>query len=134
MDIDIARNKVNSLKRQLKEIGNVNLDSIEEFETVNERYLFLNSQRDDLTKAENTLLEIISEMDKVMEKEFVKTFKVIKENFNTTFKELIKGGTADLKLTDPNNIIETGIDISNVNTMIVNNADKMGLSQLYQLR
>ena len=111
MDIDIARNKVNSLKRQLKEIGNVNLDSIEEFETVNERYLFLNSQRDDLTKAENTLLEIISEMDKVMEKEFVKTFKVIKENFNTTFKELFKGGTADLKLTDPNNILETGIEI-----------------------
>ena len=111
MDIDIARNKVNSLKRQLKEIGNVNLDSIEEFETVNERYLFLNNQRDDLTKAENTLLEIISEMDKVMEKEFVKTFKVIKENFNTTFKELFKGGTADLKLTDPNNILETGIEI-----------------------
>ena len=111
MDIDIARNKVNSLKRQLKEIGNVNLDSIEEFETVNERYLFLNNQRDDLTKAENTLLEIISEMDKVMEKEFVKTFKVIKENFNITFKELFKGGTADLKLTDPNNILETGIEI-----------------------
>ena len=111
MDIDIARNKVNSLKRQLKEIGNVNLDSIEEFEAVNERYEFLNNQRDDLTKAENTLLEIISEMDKVMEKEFVKTFKVIKENFNTTFKELFKGGTADLKLTDPNNILETGIEI-----------------------
>lgn len=111
MDIDIARSKVNNLKRQLKEIGNVNLDSIEEFETVNERYLFLNSQRDDLIKAENTLLEIISEMDKVMEKEFVKTFKVIKENFNTTFKELFKGGTADLKLTDPNNILETGIEI-----------------------
>ena len=111
MDIDIARSKVNNLKRQLKEIGNVNLDSIEEFETVNERYLFLNSQRDDLIKAENTLLEIISEMDKVMEKEFVKTFKVIKENFNITFKELFKGGTADLKLTDPNNILETGIEI-----------------------
>ena len=111
MDIDIARNKVNSLKRQIKEIGVVNLGSIEEFETVNERYEFLINQRDDLTKAENTLLEIISEMDKVMEKEFIKTFKVIKENFNTTFKELFKGGTADLKLTDPNNILETGIEI-----------------------
>ena len=111
MDIDIARNKVNSLKRQIKEIGVVNLGSIEEFETVNERYEFLINQRDDLTKAENTLLEIISEMDKVMEKEFIKTFKVIKENFNATFKELFKGGTADLKLTDPNNILETGIEI-----------------------
>ena len=111
MDIDIARNKVNSLKRQIKEIGNVNLDSIEEFDKVNERYEFLINQRDDLTKAENTLLEIISEMDKVMEKEFIKTFKVIKENFNITFKELFKGGNADLKLTDPNNILETGIEI-----------------------
>lgn len=111
IDIDVARNKVNSLKKQIKEIGVVNLGSIEEFESVNERYEFLNNQRDDLTKAENTLLEIISEMDKVMEKEFVKTFKVIKENFNITFRELFKGGTADLKLTDPNNILETGIEI-----------------------
>ena len=111
MNVDIARTKVNSLKRQIKEIGVVNLGSIEEFETVNERYEFLINQRDDLTKAENTLLEIISEMDKVMEKEFIKTFKVIKENFNITFKELFRGGTADLKLTDPNNILETGIEI-----------------------
>ena len=111
LDIDLARNKVNNLKRQIKEIGVVNLGAIEEFETVNERYEFLISQRDDLTKAENTLLEIISEMDKVMEKEFIKSFKVIKENFNTTFKELFRGGTADLKLTDPNNILETGIEI-----------------------
>ena len=111
MNVDIARNKVNNLKRQIKEIGVVNLGAIEEFETVNERYEFLINQRDDLTKAENTLLEIIFEMDKVMEKEFVKTFKVIKENFNTTFKELFRGGTADLKLTDPNNILETGIEI-----------------------
>ena len=111
MDIAIARNTVNNLKRQIKEIGVVNLGSIEEFESVNERYEFLISQRNDLTTAENTLLEIISEMDKVMEKEFIKTFKVIKENFNTTFKELFKGGTADLKLTDPTNILETGIEI-----------------------
>ena len=111
MDIDMARNKVNNLKRQIKEIGMVNLGAIEEFDTVNERYEFLLNQRNDLTKAENTLLEIISEMDKVMEKDFLKTFKVIKENFNATFKELFKGGSADLKLTDPNNILETGIEI-----------------------
>jgi len=107
----IARSKVNSLKRQIKEIGVVNLGAIEEFDRINERYEFLISQRDDLTKAENTLLEIIDEMDKVMEKDFLTTFNVIKENFAITFKELFKGGKADLKLTNPENILETGIDI-----------------------
>lgn len=111
IDIDTARSKVNSLKRQIKEIGVVNLTAIDEYEEVNNRYEFLLGQRDDLTKAENTLLEIISEMDKIMEKDFMTTFKVIKANFAETFKELFKGGTADLKLTDPNNILETGIEI-----------------------
>ena len=111
IDESIARSKVNNLKRQLKEIGNVNLGAIEEFERVNTRYQFLITQKEDLTKAENTLLDIIDEMDKVMISEFNKTFKVIKENFITTFKELFKGGNADLKLTDPDNILETGIEI-----------------------
>lgn len=99
------------MKSKIKEIGIVNVGAIEEFDRVNERFIFLSKQRDDLTKAENTLLEIIDEMDKVMEKDFMTTFKAIKENFNTTFKELFKGGNADLKLTDPNNILETGIEI-----------------------
>ena len=111
MDANAARNQVNNLKRQIKEIGVVNLGAIEEFTTVNERYEFLLKQRDDLTKAENTLLEIIAEMDKVMTKDFVNTFKIIKDNFTSTFKELFKGGTADLKLTEPDNILETGIEI-----------------------
>jgi len=111
IDENIARSKVNNLKRQIKDIGNVNLDAIEEFERVNTRYQFLITQKEDLTKAENTLLDIIDEMDKVMISEFTKTFKVIKDNFVTTFKELFKGGNADLKLTDPENILETGIEI-----------------------
>lgn len=108
---NIARNQVNSLKRQIKEIGVVNLGAIEEFERVNTRYEFLLSQRDDLTKAENTLLEIIDEMDKVMANDFITTFKIIRENFTKTFQELFHGGTADLKLTDPDNVLETGIEI-----------------------
>ena len=111
MEESLARTKVNNLKRQIKEIGVVNLGAIEEFMEVNTRYEFLINQRDDLTNAENTLLEIIDEMDKVMEKEFISTFKIIKENFTKTFKELFKGGAADLKLTDPDNILETGIEI-----------------------
>ena len=108
---NIARTKVNSLKRSIKEIGIVNLGAIEEFDRVNERYQFLLNQRDDLNKAENTLLEIIDEMDRIMQREFLNTFKVIKENFASTFKELFKGGNADLKLIDPDNILDTGIEI-----------------------
>ena len=106
-----ARNIVNSLKRQIRELGIVNIGAIEEYERISTRYEFLTSQREDLLNAENTLLEIIEEMDNVMEKEFTKTFKIIQENFTSTFKELFKGGTAELKLTDPNNILETGIEI-----------------------
>ena len=94
---NIARNKVNNLKKQIREIGVVNIGSIEEYDRVSTRYEFLLSQRDDLTKAENILLEIIDNMDKVMSTEFIKTFKIINENFNTTFKELFKGGSASLK-------------------------------------
>ena len=111
IDASLARTQVNNLKRQIKELGIVNLGAIEEFDEVNKRYEFLLAQRDDLTNAENTLLEIIDEMDKVMEKEFTNTFKIIKENFAVTFKELFKGGTADLKLTNPDNVLETGIEI-----------------------
>lgn len=108
---NIARNKVNALKRELKEIGIVNLGAIEEYDRVSTRYDFLLTQREDLTKAENTLLEIIEEMDKVMEKEFMETFQIIRENFTKTFQELFKGGTADLKLTSPDSILDTGIEI-----------------------
>jgi len=108
---ELARNKVNNLKRQIRELGNVNLDAIEEYDRVSERYEFLLKQKEDLKNAEDTLLEIIEEMDQVMITEFVSTFNVIKEKFTQTFKELFKGGTADLKLTDPDNILETGIEI-----------------------
>ena len=111
LDSDVARNEVANLKRKLKEIGIVNLGAIEEFDRVNERYEFLSNQRDDLTKAENTLLDIIDDLDKVMIQDFTNTFKIIKENFKTTFKELFKGGSADLRLTDPDNILTTGIEI-----------------------
>lgn len=110
MEENIARNKVNSLKRIIKELGNVNLDATSEYEKVSTRYEFLIKQRDDLVNAENTLNDIIEEMDKIMIKEFTKTFKVIKENFKETFKELFKGGEADLILTD-NDILTTGIEI-----------------------
>ena len=111
IDISVARNEVNKLKRKIKEIGIVNLTAPEEYEEVNDRYIFLNKQIKDLNEAENTLLEIIDKMDKIMINEFTNTFKIVSSNFSETFKELFKGGHAELKLTEPNNILETGIDI-----------------------
>jgi len=111
IDYNLARNKVNSLKRKLKEIGIVNLAAPEEYERVSERYEFLSNQVNDLEEAENTLLKIIDEMDKVMIKEFNESFKIINDHFEVTFKELFNGGTASLKLTEPNNLLETGVEI-----------------------
>ena len=111
IDIEDARNNVKEYRSTLKRIGMVNIDSIEEYETVNNRYSFLTSQKEDLLNAEETLLEIIEEMDTVMKEEFITTFNKIKEEFKKVFKELFNGGNADLKLTDEKNILETGIEI-----------------------
>ena len=111
LDEDLARTKVNTLKRNLKEIGEININAPKQYDEISGRYEFLITQREDLINAENTLLDIIKEMDTVMIREFKKTFEIINKNFNETFKELFRGGSASLKLTDPENILETGIEI-----------------------
>ena len=111
LEVEDARTKVATYKNNIKRIGMVNLASIEEYEKVSERYEFLDSQRNDLLNAKETLLEIIEEMDEVMETEFLKTFKEIQVEFSGVFKQLFGGGKAELKLTDPDNILETGIEI-----------------------
>lgn len=108
---DDARKMVISYKDALKRIGMVNIQAIEDYRKVSERYEFLSSQRNDLLNAKETLLEIIEEMDSVMKEEFLNTFNNIKIEFNKVFKQLFKGGSAELKLTDPKNLLETGIDI-----------------------
>lgn len=110
-DIDVARKNVNIYKKELKEIGIVNLGAIKEYERVSKRYDFLTKQNNDLEEAITTLLKIINELDNVMEKEFIKTFKEIEIEFNNVFKELFGGGYAKLKLTDESNILETGVNI-----------------------
>ena len=106
-----ARRKVNAYRANIKRIGMVNLAAIEEYERVNTRYEFLVSQREDLIHAEDTLLEIMKEMDEVMKEEFKSTFELIKVEFQKVFKELFNGGHADLNLTNPEDLLNTGIDI-----------------------
>ncbi len=111
MPIDEARGLVNKYKSKLKSIGMVNIMAIDEFKEVNERYTFLTSQRDDLLHAKETLYSIIDEMDEVMKEDFDKTFKLLKDEFKKVFQMLFKGGDATLKLTNPEDLLTTGIDV-----------------------
>ena len=89
----------------------VNLGAIEEYARVSERYDFMTKQESDLINAKETLKEIISEMDVIMKKEFKESFLKIEKEFSQVFTELFGGGYANLKLSDPNNLLETGIEI-----------------------
>ena len=116
IDEEVARSRVKELKLKIKDLGYVNVDAIEEYKTVSERYEFLNSQRDDLKQAEDTLLEIIKEMDEIMKEKFLTTFEAIRKEFKQVFVSMFHGGEAELILTDPDNLLETGIEIQAVPT------------------
>ena len=112
IDEDIARAQVSDYKNELRKIGSVNIGAIEEFDRVNTRYQFLRKQSSDLEEAEVTLLNIIDELDTVMKEEFYKAFKLIEVEFDKVFKELFNGGSAKIKLTDPDDLLGTGILIN----------------------
>lgn len=111
LDIDYAKKEVIKLKDNLNLLGNVNLDAPEEYEKVSTRYEFLTKQKEDLVSAENTLYDIIKEMDSIMKTKLSETFEQVRKEFKTVYRELFKGGKAELTLTDPDNILETGIEI-----------------------
>ena len=107
-----ARLTVNNLKVKIKELGEVNTGSIAEFDRLNERHTFLSTQRDDLEASVGSLLSVIEEMDEIMKSKFVETFEKISVEFKNVFKKLFKGGDGVLELTDPEDILNTGIEIS----------------------
>lgn len=111
MDADIARDHVSNLKRELNKLGNVNLGSIEEYERISKRYEFLTSQKFDLESASMELKGIIKEMDDIMVEKFAKSFESIKQEFSKIFKMMFKGGRGELALSDPDDLLNTGIDI-----------------------
>lgn len=111
IDVEKAKEKIKLLKMTMNELGTVNLGAIEEFERVEDRYNFLTEQRNDLLTAKETLNKVISEMDDEMKRRFQTTFNHVRQRFQETFKDLFGGGRADLTLTDPDNLLETGIDI-----------------------
>jgi len=107
-----AKNLVLEYKRKLKDIGMVNILAIDEYKEVNSRYEFLTNERNDLLHAKELLYSIIEEMDDVMKEEFIKTFKTLQIEFKKVFKEMFKGGDASLELTNPNDLLETGVEIT----------------------
>lgn len=111
LDMESARYEVAVLRNEINALGHVNLDAIEEYEEVSKRYEDMNGQRLDLIQAQDKIIQAIDEMDDIMVEKFSTTFDKINYQFNLVFRELFGGGRAEIKYTDPNNILETGIDI-----------------------
>ena len=110
-NIQSAQKQANNLRAQIKDLGSINIDAIEEYKKMQERYDFMNEQRFDLEESMSKLRKVISEMTETMKKQFAERFKQINKNFNEVFKELFGGGKEKLILQDEENLLECGIDI-----------------------
>lgn len=106
-----ASERLAELKGKIKALGSINIDSIEEYKQVLERYKFLSEQKDDLDKSKANLNKIIESMEELMKEHFSEQFSAISESFSFVFRELFGGGRGKLYLQDPDNILETGIEI-----------------------
>ena len=110
-NIEDSRIKVASLKEQIEKLGPVNLNSIEQYEQVSERHTFLATQRDDLLAAKNQLFETMDEMDDEVRTRFKEVFEAIRQEFKIVFPNMFGGGKAELVLTEPTDLLKTGIEI-----------------------
>ena len=103
--------EVKHLRDEIKNLGSINIDSIEEYKQTKERYDYMCEQRLDLENASSKLKKVIQDMTKIMKEQFEKQFNIINKNFGEVFKELFGGGKAELKLTDETDILNCGIEI-----------------------
>ena len=110
-NVQLAQKQTNELRKEIANLGSINIDAIEEYKKMQERYDFMNEQRYDLEDSITKLRNVISEMTTTMQKQFAEKFKQINKNFNEVFIELFGGGKAELILEDESNILECGIDI-----------------------
>ncbi|WP_027107535.1 chromosome segregation protein SMC [Lacticigenium naphthae] len=110
-ELEIAKKKVKLIKRSIDEIGPVNLNSIDEYHKVKSRWEFLSEQQADLINAKEQLYETMGEMDAEVSQRFKKTFMDIKERFSQVFPQMFGGGKAELKLTDPEDLLSSGVEI-----------------------
>ena len=110
-NVQTTQKKVTDIRNQIKELGNINVNAIEEYKQTKERYDFMCEQRLDLENTAAKLRKMIADMTETMKKQFADKFQLINKNFNEVFVELFGGGRAELILEDENNILECGIDI-----------------------
>ncbi len=111
-DAAALKKEMTQVRQRIKSLGDVNVNAIEEYKEVSERYEFLSQQRDDILEAENNLRGIIADLDRAMKETFAEKFRDIQTMFNKVFKELFGGGKASLMLVDEEDILETGIIIN----------------------
>ena len=112
IDIKMSTSRLNVIKRELSLLPDINLGSIDEYDRINERFEFLTNQKLDLVNSINNLMEVIDELDEKMKERFIDTFNKVNIEFNKVFKKLFKGGTGELHLTDPDDLLNTGVDIT----------------------
>jgi chromosome segregation protein len=105
------KKEVHDLKQKIKALGDINVNAIEDYKNLVERFEFLTTQREDLLTAEEKLLDIIAELDEAMRIQFKEKFNEINEQFNQVFKELFGGGRGILELTNSDDVLEAGIKI-----------------------
>jgi chromosome segregation protein len=110
-DVPATQAEVRENKRKISALGDVNLGAIEEYERITERFEFLTGQKNDLIEAKTKLYGVIKEIEQEMSKRFLQSFESIREQFADVFKRLFGGGRADMILSDPTNLLETGIEI-----------------------
>jgi len=110
-DFKEASVRIRQLREQIRALGNINIDAIEEYKNIKERFDFLTVQASDLKKAKGELEEVIEEMLTIMQSRFSEQFRIINQSFSKVFAELFGGGRANLTLTEPENILESGIEI-----------------------
>ena len=110
-DSNAAQKRLNELKQKIKNLGNVNVSAIEEYKEVSERFEFMSTQVNDVEKSKREIERLITDLTKQMKEVFVESFEEINKNFTFTFKELFGGGTASLSLSEPEDILNSGIDI-----------------------
>ncbi|HWI60297.1 MAG TPA: chromosome segregation protein SMC [Symbiobacteriaceae bacterium] len=110
-EVAFARERTHHLREEIRALGPVNLQAIEEFRTAQERFVFLGQQRDDLTEAKESLYRAVEELEKRIKTHFLESFGIIRREFQRVYQELFEGGKADLHLVDENDLLETGIEI-----------------------
>ncbi len=111
-DITTANKRLSELKQKIKSLGSVNVGAIEEYKEVSERYTFMSEQVEDVEKSKKEIINLIGELTKKMKESFLESFTEINKHFIHTFAELFGGGSAKLELADPEDILNSGIDIS----------------------